>query len=151
MHIKRVERGDGDSIRTCHEILMAAREVDNPDEPAISLPMFEATVSSGWSAEPRETWLASDGAGFVQLEVPERDNRHLARLDLIVRPQRRREGAGTALLEHATRRARAVDRKLLTAGAWVGSAGEEFARSAGFSPGITGVQRVLEVGAVREI
>jgi GNAT superfamily N-acetyltransferase/RimJ/RimL family protein N-acetyltransferase len=148
MHIERVARGDGDLIRSCHDILLAARKADNPEGPTMSLPVFKAMISSGWTGDPRETWLVPDGTGFVQLELPERDNPHMARLELIVRPDQRRQGAGTALLGHATARARAAARTLLTASAWVGSAGEAFARSEGFSPGITEVRRVLKVGAV---
>jgi GNAT superfamily N-acetyltransferase len=74
------------------------------------------------------------------------ENVDRAWLDLTVRPEERRRGTGTALLRHAVARARAHGRSVIAGGARDGSAGEAFARSAGASPGLIDVQRVMEVG-----
>lgn len=148
MKMERVEPGDQARIRACHEIHVAANDVDSPEMPPMSLPMFAVLIGSGWVGDPRETWLAADGSGYCCLELPEQENRHLAMLELTVRPDRRRRGFGTALFNFVTERVGQLGRSTISTSAWAGSGGEDFARYVKFKPGITEVRRVLRVGAV---
>lgn len=60
-----------------------------------------------------ERWLAvADGQvlGYAQLDMPAKDNLHMVDLTLEVRPEHRRRGIGTRLLEHVERRAAELGR-----------------------------------------
>jgi GNAT superfamily N-acetyltransferase len=152
----RIERfgADGDPawVRSCHDIMVAASAADDPGLPPMARTVFDGWLTTGWTGEPRETWLACGPDGSVTcwylLEVPDRDNRHLGILDLYVDPARRRQGFGTALLRHAAERALADDRRLLAGFAIQDSPGESFARSLGATAGLTEVRRRLDLAAV---
>jgi GNAT superfamily N-acetyltransferase len=153
----RIERlaAESDAGRTaeCHEILRAAMAIDDPDGPRMSRRVFEGWLRKGWVGDPKEAWLAveEDGgvAGWCALELPSRDNKHRCHLDIVVRPGRRREGIGLALLRHAARRAMAADRTLLLLGHVAeGSSGEAFALRLGARPGVAEIPRTLDVGTV---
>jgi RimJ/RimL family protein N-acetyltransferase len=152
----RIERFDPETdperVRDCFEVFRAAEAADDPDGPGMSRRVFEGWLRTGWIGDPRETWFASaaDGtvAGWYLLELPARDNRHLAYLEPRVRPDRRRQGYGTALLQHAAGRALADGRSLLASFAWEQSAGEKFARSLGATPGIAQLRRALDLDAL---
>jgi GNAT superfamily N-acetyltransferase/RimJ/RimL family protein N-acetyltransferase len=152
----RIERLDPDTdperVRDCFEVFGAVNVADDPDGPAMSRMVFEGWLRTGWIGDPRETWFvsAADGTvvGWYLLELPARDNQHLASLEPLVRPDRRRQGFGTALLQHAAGRALAEGRSLLSSFAWEQSAGEKFARSLGATPGIAELRRVLDLAAV---
>jgi GNAT superfamily N-acetyltransferase len=153
MHIEQVDLADERAARACHEVYMAAARIDEP-EPWMTERPFGGWLSVGWDGNPREAWLARTtahgaggaAAGWYRLELPDMENLDRAWLDLTVRPEERRRGTGTALLRHAVARARAHGRSVIAGGARDGSAGEAFARSAGASPGLIDVQRVMEVG-----
>jgi GNAT superfamily N-acetyltransferase len=151
MDIVRVEPSDSEAVRVCHEVSLAAAAADDPDgPPAMPLRAFASMTDVGWIGDPRQTWMAADGSGFYRLELPEIDNRHMGRLELMVHPELRRQGRGTALLRDATARVRGLGRTLMTSSAWMGSAGESFARESGYKTGLTEIRRVLRVGAVPE-
>ncbi len=152
----RIERfgadGDPARVRSCHDIMVAAMAADDPGLPPMSRVVFDGWLRTGWTGEPRETWLGCgpDGsvAGWYLLEVPDRDNRHLGFLEAFVDPARRRQGFGTALLRHAAERALAGDRRLLAGAVIQGSPGEPFARSLGATAGLVEIQRRLDLAAV---
>jgi GNAT superfamily N-acetyltransferase/RimJ/RimL family protein N-acetyltransferase len=152
----RIERFDPETdpgrVGDCFEVFRAAESADDPDGPPMSRAVFEGWVRTGWIGDPRETWFASAAddtvAGWYLLELPARDNRHMAGLLPYVRPDRRRQGCGTALLQHAAGRALADGRRLLASFAWEESAGEKFARSLGATPGIAEIRRVLDLDTV---
>jgi GNAT superfamily N-acetyltransferase len=151
MGIERFEAGrDAGRVRECHEIFRAAMAADDPEVPVMPPRVFGGWLKTGWVGDPRETWLVAgaDGVeGWYLLELPRRDNTHLASLTLMVRPGRRRRGLGTALLRHAAGRALADGRRLLTGYAPDGSAGEAFARSAGAIGGLAEIHRMLDLDA----
>ena len=125
---------------------------DDPGLPPMSRTVFDGWLTTGWTGEPRETWLGCgpDGsvAGWYLLEVPDRDNRHLGILETFVDPARRRQGFGTALLRHAAERALADGRHLLAGAAIQDSPGESFARSLGATAGLVEIRRRLDLAAV---
>ncbi|MGH3258710.1 MAG: GNAT family N-acetyltransferase [Streptosporangiaceae bacterium] len=109
--------GDPRLVGACHDIMVAATAADHPGLPPMSRVVFDGWLTTGWTGEPRETWLGCgpDGsvAGWYLLEVPDRDNRHLGIVEAFVDPARRRLGFGRALLRHAAERALADGRRLL--------------------------------------
>jgi GNAT superfamily N-acetyltransferase len=150
----RIERFDPATdtakIRVCHGLYVSCQAVDDPDTPAASLPVYTGWISRGWDADPREGWLVpgdehGSWAGGYILILPEQENRHMARLNLFVAPERRRRGIGTALLRHAAGRAAENGRSQLTCDTKEGSAGAAFAAAAGAEPGVTEVRRILDL------
>src|SRR5580700_1230533 len=114
----RTERFDPASdtvaVRACHEIYLAAARADGVRRPVMSPRTFQAWLRYGWTEDPSEAWLARDDdgdvCGWYLLSLPERENRHLADVNLVVTPLRRRNGLGTALLDHGAGRARQAGR-----------------------------------------
>jgi GNAT superfamily N-acetyltransferase len=91
-------------------------------------------------------------AGVALMEVSLRDNRHSAELvSVTVHPERRRRGAGTALVEHAVALGVADGRRVLNCivdiplGKRSPHPSEGFARAVGFEPTLGGNRRVLPV------
>jgi GNAT superfamily N-acetyltransferase len=152
MGIKRFAPAeDPELARECYEIYRAACEVDAPETPFMPPRVFEGWLPYGYIGDPRETWVltGTDGAaGWYALELPARDNRHLAFVLPIVAPARRRCGLGKTLLEHAAGRARASGRSLLSGFAQDDAAGEHFARAAGATEGTPEIYRVQDLDAV---
>jgi GNAT superfamily N-acetyltransferase len=153
----RIERfdptADTEKIRACYDLYAAGHPIDDPDGPPMSLPGFSCWFSTGWDSNPRETWLVpgdEDGtwAGAYLLEVPARENTHLARLVIFVAPARRRTGLGTALLRHAAGRAADLGRTLLSGMTREGAPGSAFAAAVGARPGVTEVRRVLDLADI---
>jgi GNAT superfamily N-acetyltransferase len=155
MKIERFDPvADRDRVQACYELYAAAKPVDDPDGPPLMSPrVFAGWFAMGWVACPREAWAATgdDGSqvGGYLLELPDRDNRHQGWLQILVPPDRRREGIGAALLRHAAGRARDCGRSVLIGEARETSAGEAFAVSAGATHGLTEVRRVLDLAAIQ--
>jgi GNAT superfamily N-acetyltransferase len=153
MRTERIDpASDTAAVRVCHEIYVAAARADGMRRPAMSPRAFLAWLRYGWTEDPSEAWLARDddgeACGWYQLTLPERENRHLADLNLVVAPPRRRAGLGNALLGHAADRARQAGRTLLTGHTEESSAGTAFARALGARPRLTGTFSVLRLGSI---
>ncbi|KAA9375806.1 GNAT family N-acetyltransferase [Microbispora cellulosiformans] len=156
MHIERVaaaEReagpkdGPEDSPKGLGGLYEIARVCALPG-PAMSWPHFVAGAASGSSGERTETWVARDGgqvAGGHILRLPSHDNTHVALLQLMTHPGRRREGIGGALLDHAIARARAEGRSVLVGEAPADGPGSAFANARGFSRATTETRLVLDL------
>ncbi len=152
----RTERFDPASdagvVRACHDVYLAAAHADGVRRPAMSPRTFRAWLRYGWTEDPSEAWLARDDdgevCGWYLLSLPERENRQLADLNLVVAPPHRRAGLGTALLGHAAHRARQADRTLLTGHTEESSAGTAFAQALGARQRLTGTFAVLRLGAI---
>ena len=127
---------DTAAVRACHEIHLLAARADEQRRPPGSPRVFRSWLAHGWTGDPVQAWLARDGAGlacgFCQLILPERENRHLAELNPVVHPERRRAGLGTALVAHAAE----------------ASAGEAFARALGARYRMTGIFPMLRLDSV---
>jgi len=144
--------GDTVAVRACHEIYLAAARADGMRRPAMSPRTFRAWLRYGWTEDPSEVWLARDDDGEVSgwylLTLPQRENRHLADVHLVVAPSHRRAGLGTALADHAADRAREAGRTILTGRSDEFSAGTAFARSLGAQQRLVGTFSVLRLGAI---
>jgi GNAT superfamily N-acetyltransferase len=151
MRIERFTPGqDPERVRACYRIYCEAAQVDAPDAPFMPPRVFGGWLPHGYIGDPREIWALTDSgsvAGWYALELPARDNHHLAFVLPIVTPGRRRRGLGTALLRHAAGRARASGRSLMTAFVWDDAAGAHFARAAGATPGLPAIHRVQDLAA----
>jgi GNAT superfamily N-acetyltransferase len=138
---------DGACVRACHDIYLSGLPDDDPLGPPMSPRVFAGWLALGWTEDPVETWLARDDSGvpcgWYALNLPQRENRQLAGLNLVVQAGRRRAGRGTALLRHAAGRARQAGRTALEMDALEGSPGAAFAGTLKVRPSITAVQRVL--------
>jgi GNAT superfamily N-acetyltransferase len=154
MHIERVDLADAQQIRACDEAFLAAQRADCPEDPRLTGSVFRGWLTVGWGGDPREVWLApgaaGGAAGWYRLELPERENQGRGYLDLVVRPEDRRRGLGTALLRHAAARAAEHGRSVLSGPARDGTPGEAFARAAGADAGLVDVQRMLDLGTLAE-
>jgi GNAT superfamily N-acetyltransferase len=151
MGIERFGAQDGRRADACYDIFRASMAADDPDVPVMPPRVFLGWLQAGFMGEPRETWLLEDDggiAGWYLLELPDRDNRHLSILELVVADGRRRHGFGTGLLRHAAGRAIAGGRQLLNGYAYAGSPGEAFARSSGAAQGLVEIRRVMDTGAL---
>ncbi len=143
---------DAGSLRACHQISLASHPYDVPFMPPPSYTAFKGGWAAGWGlGEPRETWLAraetGEPVGCYLLRLPEKDNQEVGFTELIVTPERRRSGFGSALLAHCADRARLAGRARLQGMAVDGSAGETFARAKGATGGIDEVLRTMDIDA----
>jgi GNAT superfamily N-acetyltransferase len=154
MRIKQVDLADADTIRACFEVHLAAQRADEPDGPFFTERPFRGWLTVGWGGDPREVWLApgraGGAAGWYRLELPERENRGRGYLELVVHPEERRRGVGTALLQHAAARGAEHGRSVLNGPARDGTPGEAFARATGAEAGVMEVQRMQNLRTLDE-
>jgi GNAT superfamily N-acetyltransferase len=150
---------DEASARALYAVYAAGAPVDEPGSPVMSFAVFGGLMSRGWCGEPRENWLAraepagrGETAGPVlggySLELPDRENRDRAGLTLLVAPERRRAGVGTALLHHASARARELGRGTVTSEVLEATPGDGFARAMGARADLAEHRRTLDVAAI---
>jgi GNAT superfamily N-acetyltransferase len=140
---------DAGPLESCFRIVQESIRADQPDQGEWSLAAFRAKWVDGFNGSPQESWFGTDAAGEITgcylLVLPDRENVSMARVVLRVSPGRRRAGMGTALLRHCAHRAALAGRTRLTADAWDGTSGAEFAAAAGARPGIANVHRTLRL------
>jgi GNAT superfamily N-acetyltransferase/RimJ/RimL family protein N-acetyltransferase len=154
MHFERFDpAADPARVRACYDMFQAGLPVDDPGGPPASLPVFTGWWALGWVNCPREAWLAAPEpggpwTGCYLLELPDEENTHLGMLTVLVPPDQRRSGWGTALLRHAAQRAARAGRTVLESGTREGSPGAAFAVAAGARPGVTEVIRQQELASL---
>ena len=139
--------------RAWYALYAAGAPVDEPGGPPMSAGIWMGLKAHGWSAEPRENWLAFDepgGAllGGYSLELPDQENRGRTLVTLLVDPGRRRGGIGTALLRHARSRAAELGRHTMTSLILEGTPGDGFARAQGASIDLVEARRTLDMAAI---
>ena len=149
----RLDPADTDAARACHDVHVAAQTADDPAEPPQSLQVFRAWLRTGWGGNPGEVWSVpgesdGDAVGWYRIELPDLENRDRAFAIPVVHPASRRRGIGSELLRHVVERARENGRTALDTVVLEGSAGEAFARHAGFTPGLAEARRVLDLRKV---
>ena len=145
---------DADAVAISVDILNTAMDVDDPTSPR-QLPALEANfLRYGWDLEPPDRYLyvppgEREAVGLLDLEIPQRDNTHLVWASLTVRPEARRRGHGTALLNETIRRTRAAGRTTVWVGAAADDAGaREFVSLFGFRQASTDARRRQELADV---
>jgi RimJ/RimL family protein N-acetyltransferase len=136
-------------LRACYEIVAAGWPVDNPHEPMWTFESFTGEWTDGFSADPRQAWLATDDAGrpvgCYLLTLPQRENTTVGYCHLTVAPDVRRKGFGTQLLGHCIEQVRSAGRIRLASEVRDSSPGAALASTAGATGGIAEVIRVLDV------
>src|SRR6201992_135553 len=124
--------------RAWYALYAAGAPVDEPGGPPMSAGIWTGLKAHGWSAEPRENWLAFGEPGRAllggySLELPDRENRTRTLVTLLGDPARRRGriGAERALLRPAGARAADLGRHAMTFLVLEGTPGDRFARAQG--------------------
>lgn len=125
MRLVEVDPHDLATVAASVDLLNAAQRVDDPDEDP-GLPALAARwLEFGWDLDPetRYLYVAPDGEPVAVLEVdlPRRDNLHLIWGSVVVHPDHRRQGHGTALVAELVRRATEAGRTTI----WLGTAEDD--------------------------
>jgi GNAT superfamily N-acetyltransferase len=134
----RVEEYDADdrlAVEAGRRVLEAARKVDSPFLPPLTVFRRTMDLRHGWDESPeRHLLMRVDEVpvAAVDIELGEWDNRDLAWFVLVVDPAHRRQGHGSRLLSYAFDLAQQVGRTKFGAGGWETPASEPFAERHGF-------------------
>jgi GNAT superfamily N-acetyltransferase len=124
---------DADGI-AYHRLITASEAVDRPEDPPTELAEIAGVLRIRRDDRRILRWVVRDGEamiGHAVLGLPDLDNQHLAMANVIVHPQHRRRGLGTALLREVVSVTAADGRRTLLIEADDGSAGEAFCRARG--------------------
>ena len=126
-------------------VLEAARRVDAPHTLPLTARTWTVDLTSGWDGEPSTYFVHRDGrgraVGLLEVYLPQRDNRHVAMLGVIVHPAVRRQGLGRALLETGLDQARGAGRTAVWVEGFDTDASRGFAAGLGLEPAIVSVNR----------
>lgn len=120
MQIRPVDVHDDAQCARAHEVVNAASSFERPHWALSSLPEHVAEWRHEDPAERHELWGAWRGeemAGVALMWLPVTDNTAMTWVDVNVEPRRRRQGIGTALMDHLVARAREQARTTILAGA----------------------------------
>jgi GNAT superfamily N-acetyltransferase len=150
MRIEPLDPADQTAVTEVVELWGAAHEVDYPDFPPFCPPWDRGRITHPIASEPSEFHLAREGSGLVgvlDLGLTMRDNLSSGWMDVVVHPQSRRRGVGTALFEFTRQRLEQLGRKWLMLGARTSGPGAEFARAIGAELGLAEIRRRLVVDA----
>ena len=150
-------------------VLESSRQVDSPHQLSLTTSDFVTDVRHGFEGDPAamavvrglpdgpDEDLADDGtdaAGLVtavlEVELPHRDNTHLAMVRVTVHPAVRRRGLGARLFTTAVDMALAQGRTLVVVNSWDGTAGVEFAKAMGMDRASHEVKRTQNLLSVDE-
>jgi RimJ/RimL family protein N-acetyltransferase len=126
MPLLRVSPDDLGQVAAVADILEAARLVDDPDAHPTLVTALASEMRFGWDMQPEEHFLyRPEGArapvGTLVIDLPKRDNRQLFWLRLVVHPDHRRRGHGSAIMAEVLRMAEDAGRSIL----WVEAVEED--------------------------
>jgi RimJ/RimL family protein N-acetyltransferase len=144
VEIARFGPDDAEQVAAYAEIMTAARAVDAPWQPPMTLRRAEARLRHGWDGEVEVPFLGVVDAtpvGVATVAVSEYDNLQLAWLGVAVHPDHRRRGYGSALLDHLLAQTQALGRTLVGIDGWDSDATRGFAARHGFEQKSVAVQR----------
>jgi GNAT superfamily N-acetyltransferase len=143
MKLHEIGPDDVASIETFVEIENALL-VDAPWMHPATVYRRQMGIRYGWDGEPGRHFLAYDGervVGQLVVHFTDYDNLELAWLHVAIRPEERRQGHGTALLEAAYDVCRAMNRPLVGIDGWDNDVTRAFAACAGFEQKSQAVMR----------
>ena len=147
MDLRRFAPDDHDALLGWVEVHNASRSHETPWEHPLTEHEARGLLRHGWDGEPSVPWLGTvDGVAVAAgaYEVSERDNLHLAWLEVVVSPGRRSEGHGAAMLRHLEAEVAALGRTSLGLACWdlaVERAPVGFAVRHGYTQGSVEVNR----------
>lgn len=126
MPFLRVRPADAELIATAVDIVNSADRVDDPDSIESIPELVARNLTYGWDLEPGEKYLYyPDGSNIavavLDVDHPMRDNRQLVWAGLVVHPDHRRRGHGTAIVEEILRQTRKLGRTIV----WIGAAEDD--------------------------
>jgi GNAT superfamily N-acetyltransferase len=151
MEVRRINPDEDDLFAQWCALWRLTDEERWPDLPGWTPREVRAMATHGGAREHR-LLAALEGAtvvGVGMMEVPHRDNRHSAGIDVRVHPGHRRLGIGASIIDEATRAALAEGRTTLNCyfdvptGKVATSPAPAFARRMGFEATLTGHRRFL--------
>lgn len=159
MDIRPLDTGDQTAVDGYYELTRLVWAADIPDFPVPCRDGFVAGLHHPWAGDTQEhllAWIDGRVVGRVQIELPQLDNLDNARVLVAVRPDYRRRGIGTALLDRAIEVASARGRVRVvadTVGTLDGGpprdpAGREFALAVGAKEAGAEVRRRLDLATV---
>ncbi|GGP18598.1 GNAT family N-acetyltransferase [Nonomuraea glycinis] len=151
MQIHRIDpERPGRLLDDFHDAFVAAME--GVPGPQVPVARFRQEVGEGGPGARTESWVVVEDGQVVAgygLGFPRYDNAHVGVLfPLVVRPERRRQAMGSALLAHALGRLRADGRRLLLAETPTEGVGARFALARGCTAGVVLARRVLDLRKV---
>jgi GNAT superfamily N-acetyltransferase len=126
MPLLRVSPDDLDQVAAVAGILDAARRVDDPEAHPPVVAELASEMRYGWDLQPEEHFLyvahgADSPVGTLAIELPKRDNLQLFWLRIVVHPEHRRRGHGSAMMAEVLRMAQEAGRSIL----WVEAVEED--------------------------
>jgi RimJ/RimL family protein N-acetyltransferase len=134
-----VRPDDADLVATVVDIRNAGRAVDDPDALEALPELVSRELRYGWDLDPGETYLyVPDGTttavGMLDVDPPKRDNLQVVWGGILVHPEHRRRGHGSAMMQEVLRRTRELGRSII----WMGTAEDDlgvrgFLESFGFT------------------
>ena len=140
LRVEEYDASDTDAVERARRVLEAARRVDTPFLPPVTLFRHTMEVRYGWDLSPvRHLLMHVDGEPVAvgDVEVGEWDNRDVAWIGVVVDPAVRRRGFGSALLAEAVDLGRRLGRTKFGGDGWETPGIEPFARRHGFRLGST--------------
>jgi GNAT superfamily N-acetyltransferase len=144
---------DTEAIEAGRLVINAIRAAETPWLLQMTAHRRRMEVQHGWDGAPERHFLGRvDGIVIAtgSLEFGEWDNLDLAWCSVLVRPERRRQGHGSALLSHLMQEARNHGSRSFGADGWELDGVEEFAAGHGLrvrNAGVHSIQLVRELGA----
>lgn len=135
MDIQRFGPDDVEQVAAYAGLATAARAADSPWEPPLTAARAAGDLRHGWDGEVEVPHLGTvDGVpvAYGAVATSEYDNLHLAWGWLIVHPEHRRRGYGTAMLEHLLTEAPAAGRTSIGLAGWDDDGTRAFATRHGF-------------------
>ena len=159
MEIIELDPADGDLVSGAFEVMRASHAVDHPENPAPHFGTFTKGLINPPPDEDEAFYIAvedGDVVGYLSIGMPNRENTHFGWADVIVRPDRRRQGIGSALLDHFIAYGREHGRTDLTLaphlnwedGVERDEVGRKFLEKRGFKRALTWINRRCAVDAL---
>ncbi|WP_183093026.1 GNAT family N-acetyltransferase [Nocardioides stalactiti] len=135
MEITRFGPDDVAALKEWVALTEAVQSEDSPWESSPTLVRTEARFRHGWDGEPSVPYLATiDGVvvGGGTIATSDYDNLHLAWISVVVHPDHRRQGYGSAILAFVEDEVRRIGRTSVGIDAWEADAATAFAAKHGF-------------------
>lgn len=159
--ISPLDPTDTETVDAVHALQVAVDAADVPDFPEPCRLGFQAELTHPVSSRRVERYVAVRGgavAGYLSLNLPQRENLENAEVTLCVHPEHRRHGVGRALHAYLLGRLRELGRKrfytdavaALPGGPTRHGAGGAFAAAVGAEPALEEVRRRLDLTALDE-